>query len=137
MTQPVTITINGTNDGPVAVNDSYTTGEDTPLTVAAATGLLANDSDVDGEDIDVTNISGLTVANNPAGIIINNLGTLTINPETGALTYTPSADFQGLDTGEFVDLTFTYQATDGTGTFQHRDGDDPRQRRQRRTDGCQ
>ena len=36
---------------------------------------------------DVTNISGLTVANNPAGIIINNLGTLTINPETGALTY--------------------------------------------------
>ena len=30
----VTITVNAINDAPVAVNDAYTTNEDTPLTVA-------------------------------------------------------------------------------------------------------
>src|SRR5439155_9811380 len=41
----VTINIGGVNDAPVAVNDSYTTAEDTILNVAAS-GVLANDSDV-------------------------------------------------------------------------------------------
>src|SRR6185436_15657501 len=42
----VSITIGGVNDAPVAVNDSYTTPEDSQLTVSAA-GVLANDSDSD------------------------------------------------------------------------------------------
>jgi len=44
----VSITITGVNDAPLAVNDSYTTPEDTTLNTAAP-GVLANDSDVDGE----------------------------------------------------------------------------------------
>ena len=36
------------NDAPVAVDDSYTTNEDTPLTIAAP-GVLGNDTDVDGD----------------------------------------------------------------------------------------
>jgi len=43
----VSITITGVNDAPLAVNDSYSTLEDTILNVAAS-GVLANDSDVDG-----------------------------------------------------------------------------------------
>ena len=35
------------NDAPVAVDDGYTTAEDTALT--AASGVLGNDSDVDGD----------------------------------------------------------------------------------------
>ena len=35
---------------PVAVNDAYTTNEDTALTVAAA-GVLANDTDADGDPL--------------------------------------------------------------------------------------
>src|SRR5947208_2678798 len=41
----VSITITLANDAPVAVNDSYTTAEDTTLSVAAP-GVLINDSDV-------------------------------------------------------------------------------------------
>ena len=41
----VTLTVSSVNDAPVAVADSYSTNEDTPLMVAAP-GLLANDSDV-------------------------------------------------------------------------------------------
>ena len=44
----MTITVDAVNDAPVAANDSYTTTEDTPLTVAAP-GVLANDTDVDGD----------------------------------------------------------------------------------------
>ena len=44
----VNITVNSVNDAPVAVDDpAYITDEDTPLTVDAATGVLANDTDVD------------------------------------------------------------------------------------------
>src|SRR2546427_3093347 len=47
----VTITITPVNDAPVATNDGYTTAEDTPLTVVAATGVLTNDTDVDGDPL--------------------------------------------------------------------------------------
>ena len=47
----MTITVTPVNDAPVAVDDSYSTDEDTPLTVAAP-GVLGNDSDVDGDTAD-------------------------------------------------------------------------------------
>ncbi len=44
----VTITINAINDWPVAVDNSYTTNEDTPLTVVLANSILINDTDAEG-----------------------------------------------------------------------------------------
>ncbi len=44
----VSLTVTAVNDAPLAVNDSYTTAEDTALTVAAP-GALGNDTDVDGD----------------------------------------------------------------------------------------
>jgi hypothetical protein len=44
----VSLTVNAVNDAPVAVNDSYSTNEDTVLTVAAP-GVLGNDTDQDGD----------------------------------------------------------------------------------------
>src|SRR2546426_2026567 len=46
----VTITVTAVNDPPVANNDSYSTNDDTVLTVAAP-GVLGNDSDVDGDPL--------------------------------------------------------------------------------------
>ena len=46
----VTITVIATNEPPVAQNDSYSTDEDTPLVVAAP-GVLANDTDADGNPL--------------------------------------------------------------------------------------
>ena len=56
-TATLTITIEP-NNPPVAVDDNYTTGFNEVLTVNAVEGLLANDSDPDGNPISVTLVSG-------------------------------------------------------------------------------
>ena len=55
------------NDPPVAGPDAYaiTTGQ--ILTTTAATGVLANDSDVDGDTLTVTGDDSLLVTINPDG----------------------------------------------------------------------
>jgi len=91
-TATVTINVSSINDGPVAVNDSYSLGEDTQLDVILP-GVLANDTDVENDtltlslDTDVVN------------------GVLTLNAD-GSFTYVPNADFNGVD-------TFTYHVNDG------------------------
>jgi VCBS repeat-containing protein len=81
------------NHPPVAADDAYSTDEDTQLTVAAAQGVLANDSDPDGDELTASLVSGPTN------------GTLTLNTD-GSFTYTPAANFNGTD-------SFTYKAGDG------------------------
>jgi VCBS repeat-containing protein len=93
-TTTVTINVSEVNDPPVAVADAYTTAEDTPLTVSAANGVLANDSDPD---------AGTTLTAAVVGNISN--GTLVMQPN-GSFTYTPGTNFNGT-------ATFTYQARDG------------------------
>jgi len=81
------------DEAPVALGDSYSAVEDTPLTVAAP-GVLANDTD---------NISGVTLTAVLAGNAAH--GAVVLNPD-GSFTYTPAANFNGTD-------TFTYRANDG------------------------
>src|SRR5439155_92019 len=88
----VTITITAANDAPVAVNDSYTTTEDTTLNVAAP-GVLSNDGDGDGDTLNAVLVS------QPAH------GSLTLN-SNGSFSYTPAANYNGSD-------SFTYKANDG------------------------
>ena len=89
----VTVTITPVNDAPAASNDSYSTAEDTALIVAAP-GVLANDSDVDGDAMTAVMVS--TTSN----------GTLTLNGD-GSFTYLPDPDYNGSD-------SFSYKASDGT-----------------------
>jgi VCBS repeat-containing protein len=89
----VSITVTPVNDAPVAANDAYTTAEDTALTVSAP-GVLANDTDVDGDALSAVLISG------PAH------GTLSLNAN-GSFTYTPASNYNGAD-------SFTYKANDGS-----------------------
>ncbi len=58
-TATVTVTVGGTNDPPVAVDDSATTPEDTALQLPAS-GLVANDTDPEGQPLSVTAVSGAT-----------------------------------------------------------------------------
>ena len=81
------------NQPPVAAVDAYTTAYQTALTVAAR-GVLANDTDPDGNPMTAIQASG------PAH------GTLTLNAN-GSFTYTPAAGYSGVD-------SFTYKAFDGT-----------------------
>ncbi|WP_372490092.1 Ig-like domain-containing protein [Chitinophaga sedimenti] len=93
-TTTATITVTPVNDAPVAANDTYTLSEDVLLNIAAP-GLLANDTDADG---DVLNASLGTAPKH---------GTLTVN-SNGSFVYTPAANYNGLD-------SFTYRACDGSG----------------------
>jgi VCBS repeat-containing protein len=81
------------NTAPVAVNDSYATAQGTPLAVSAP-GILANDTDVDGDALHVVEVTST----------LN--GTLVANAD-GSFTYTPNVGFSGVD-------GFTYKAHDGT-----------------------
>lgn len=85
----VTITVFPQPDPPVGVLDSYTTPEDTPLTVAAP-GVLANDSDPDPGD---------TLTATPSRDPQHGTWTLSLD---GALTYTPDADFNGVDVAAYT-----------------------------------
>jgi len=89
----VTINIAPINDAPVALNDAYTTPEDTTLTVPAI-GVLINDSDADGDALAAELVSG------PASAAAFALSA------DGSFTYTPALNFNGND-------TFTYRAFDG------------------------
>ena len=84
----VTINITGDNDLPRAVNDSAITDEDTPVSI----DVLANDSDVDG-GIDSRAVSMIGAPSQ---------GSININSVNGAITYTPSANFNGEDSFNYV-----------------------------------
>ena len=88
----MSLTVNPVNDAPVAVADSYSTNEDTALTVTAP-GVLGNDTDVDGDALTAILVAG------PSH------GSLALNGN-GSFTYTPGANYNGSD-------AFTYKANDG------------------------
>jgi Leucine-rich repeat (LRR) protein len=90
---PLAVTLTS-NRPPVAAYDSYATGQNTPLTIDAAHGLLVNDSDPDGDQLTVGSIASVSPGSQFA-----------VNPD-GSFTYTPASGFVGVD-------TFTYQASDG------------------------
>ena len=91
----VTLTITPVNDAPVAVNDSYTSAEDTVLTVPAA-GVLAQRQRTWTSDA-------------LSAILVHRPGPrdARLSKANGSFTYTPAADYNGSD-------TFTYKANDGT-----------------------
>ena len=109
----MTINVAAVNDAPTAAADEYTTDENTVLTVAA-TGVLANDIDPDGDTLSAILVTGPTS------------GTLTLNAD-GSFTYTPNTDFSGTD-------SFVYKANDGA-LRERGDGDDHGERHFRSA-GC-
>jgi VCBS repeat-containing protein len=86
----VTITVRCVNDAPVAVADSNSTDEDTPVG-----GSVANDTDIEN---DTLSYGG---ASDPAN------GSVSLNGD-GTYNYAPDANFNGTD-------TFTYTVSDGNG----------------------
>ncbi|SFJ17310.1 CshA-type fibril repeat-containing protein [Phyllobacterium sp. CL33Tsu] len=93
----LTITITPENQPPVAGDDTGTTLEDTTLSVPASSGLLTNDTDVDGDPLTITEF---TVAGDPtvysAGdtATIAGVGNLTINAD-GSYTFVPAPNYNG------------------------------------------
>jgi large repetitive protein len=81
------------NSPPIAGDDAYTMEEDGTLTVDAASGVLANDTDAEGNTLYAVLVQDVAS------------GILTLQPD-GSFTYTPAPDAHGV-------FTFTYAASDG------------------------
>jgi len=88
-----TVTISVFGQAPVADADTYDATEDELLTVNAAAGVLANDRDAQGDEMNAVLDDDV------------NDGTLVLN-SNGSFTYQPGEDFFGVD-------SFRYYATDG------------------------
>lgn len=92
LSAPATVSITVVpNATPVGGTDAYQVALNTPRSVAAP-GVLANDSDADGDPITVS------IATHPSH------GTVSLSPN-GAFVYTPAANYSGLD-------VFTYIVSD-------------------------
>lgn len=82
---------NPVNQAPVATDDAITTLEDAAVVIP----VLNNDTDPEN-DLDATSV---TIVTNPTN------GTVSVDPVTGAITYTPNLGFFGTD-------VFTYSVCD-------------------------
>lgn len=95
-TATVSVTVSCVNDPPVAVDDAKTATEDTPLTFPAG-DLTTNDTDIDGDPLTVTAVSGSVG------------GTASLS--AGSVTFTPAADLCTPSSA-----AFDYTVSDGTAT---------------------
>lgn len=90
-TAVVTITVTSVNDPPSSVDDTATTDGTSPVNIR----VLANDSDIDGDTLNVVDVT----QGKDGAVVVNSDKTV---------TYTPGRQFQGSD-------SFTYTISDGQG----------------------
>ena len=93
-TVTVNVIINAVNDGPIAVDDAYSTTKNTDLVVTGVQ-LRTNDVDVDNTNAQLS----VTTVNNPSN------GTVAL--VSGTVTFTPTAEFVGT-------AGFDYTVSDGS-----------------------
>lgn len=108
----LTVTVTGTNDGPVALDDSATIDEDRLLNVNVD-ALLANDTDVDVGD-------SKTLASVAAASALG--ATVSLVPATGSgqaaqIVYDHGGRFNSLMAGQSIVDSFTYTMTDSAGAL--------------------
>ncbi|MDE2219102.1 MAG: cadherin-like domain-containing protein, partial [Gammaproteobacteria bacterium] len=94
-TATVRVTVTPVNDPPVAANDTFTIADDATTTVAAP-GVLANDTDVDGDAL---------------------VAVLVGQPANATVALNASGGFSITPVGVAGVVTFTYQARDPSGAL--------------------
>ena len=100
-TPTVTVTINGVNDAPVAVGESFIVSDGTPFTVPTSE-LLADDFDIEGEGLSVTAVAN--TVNASASLAAGNVTFTGMSEGAGSFDYTVS-DVSGGKTVATVSLT--------------------------------
>ena len=113
------ITVTGVNDAPVAVGNTSSVLENGSIDLAAASSVLGDDTDIDGDALTISSIrTGDIAATNGAqgavgSILAGTYGVLTLN-EDGQYSYATTASaVDGLAAGVTVVDVFTYTITDG------------------------
>ncbi|MDH0740006.1 retention module-containing protein, partial [Achromobacter spanius] len=101
------------NPAPTAANDSGATDEDTGLSVNAQNGVLANDTDPDGDTLTVSQVNGQP-GNVGTAIAGSNGGTFTLNAD-GSYSFNPGSAFNNLAANQTATSSITYTVSDGEG----------------------
>lgn len=98
------------NDDPTAAPDAYGVNEDQALEVDATQGVLANDSDVDGD-------FGLTLGLDAPVSFLSTLGATVLLRPDGSFLYAPqlSPAIRAVAPGATIDDSFGYTLYDGNG----------------------
>ncbi|MDF1758466.1 MAG: VCBS domain-containing protein, partial [Legionellaceae bacterium] len=116
-TSTVKVTINGTNDAPVATVDTGATVAEGAV-ITNTLNILSNDSDVDSADLVVSqfalnsNGDSATTANG-SNTITTTLGGIVLVNEDGTFTYTAPASVDHTNSDTIVD-NFFYKSSDST-----------------------
>ncbi|MBR1148206.1 S-layer family protein, partial [Bradyrhizobium sp. AUGA SZCCT0431] len=113
-TATATVTIHGTNDTPVAVNDSTSVNEDA-TTANLRSLLLSNDTDPDSGETSTLKITAVTQGAK-GSVVLSDSGT-PLNFSDDVVTYTADGNvLDALAVGQSTTDTFTYTITDAQGT---------------------
>ncbi|MEM7238316.1 MAG: Ig-like domain-containing protein [Pseudomonadota bacterium] len=100
-TATITVTVNGENDGPVAIDDSATVTVGSTVTE----DIVLNDTDIDGDDLFIQSVDDTGL-----------LGSVIIDPtDNDQIIYDPGSAFDTLTLGQTATDTFTYVVSDGNG----------------------
>ncbi|NOQ16016.1 MAG: hypothetical protein GQ581_03060 [Methyloprofundus sp.] len=103
-TQTVTITVDGSNDRPIAKDVTASVGEDdTSVT-----------EPFDASDVDSTDILSYAITSQPTDTDGHQYGSV-VNNNNGTFTFMPNDQFQFLEADESRDVSFTYKAIDDSG----------------------
>ncbi len=125
-TAQLTFTVTGINDNnPVANNDTGAVNANATLTVNAASGFVSNDTDLDGDNLTISEVrtgqaegGGTGGSSSVGNQLPGTYGTLTLN-SNGSYTYVADQDAaDDLKRGETAIEYFNYTLTDGTNTDQ-------------------
>ena len=95
----VAVKVNPVNDAPLVGDDTAQTSQNTPVVIAVG-DLLRNDSDVEGNSLEVTAVGTPLFALN---------GSAVLDLVTDTITYTPRPNYYGSD-------RFSYTVSDGSNT---------------------
>ncbi|MEM7210671.1 MAG: Ig-like domain-containing protein [Pseudomonadota bacterium] len=114
-TATVTVTINGLNEGPDALNDALTVDED----MAGAINILMNDSDPEGDVLTIVKILGndgtteySTGDEFQVTTAQGNTGTVTVMAD-GTLNFDPGQGFESLNDTDTDSFVLSYTISDG------------------------
>ncbi|MEM7443026.1 MAG: Ig-like domain-containing protein [Pseudomonadota bacterium] len=112
-TDGVEVFLDDRNTLPYAVGDQATVDEAATIAKTAGDGVLANDTDFNGDSLTVGTVEG-SAANVGIEITLLSGALLTVN-EDGSYSYDPNGVFDGLGVGEEATDSFVYQASNGIG----------------------
>ena len=115
----VCIEITGENDPPVAEDDSYRVSPENPS--VSSNIIEPNDSDPEANNLTIVGFDkddGSAVITNPSStftVSFSSGGEMTVDPNTGSMTYSAADYVSNLSDGESFAETAVYTVSDGNG----------------------